>query len=189
MTPTHRSHARRAGILAVLATAAALAVPPAAGAATAAIQGTTLTVTGDDTAETITIGAEAGKLTLDGSADLGRGAQLPADGTIDVIVDGAAGDDAITVGLLAGQAHSVDVDGGAGNDVITGSRGADVLRGGDGNDRLIGGPNPAPDKDKLSGGAGNDVLVWNPGDDSDIMDGDAGADVAEINGAKGAENF
>ena len=35
----------------------------------------------------------------------------------------------------------------------------------------------------MAGGAGNDVLVWNPGDGSDVMDGDGGADEIEVNGA------
>ena len=35
----------------------------------------------------------------------------------------------------------------------------------------------------MKGGAGNDALVWNQGDGSDRADGDAGNDVAEVNGA------
>ena len=35
----------------------------------------------------------------------------------------------------------------------------------------------------MDGGAGNDMLVWNNGDGSDTMDGDAGADEVEVNGA------
>ena len=34
----------------------------------------------------------------------------------------------------------------------------------------------------MSGGNGNDVLVWNNGDGSDTMDGDAGNDEIEVNG-------
>ena len=35
----------------------------------------------------------------------------------------------------------------------------------------------------MSGGAGNDTLVWNQGDGSDINEGDAGNDASEVNGA------
>ena len=35
----------------------------------------------------------------------------------------------------------------------------------------------------MNGGAGNDTLVWNNGDGSDIVDGDAGNDGVEVNGA------
>ena len=38
----------------------------------------------------------------------------------------------------------------------------------------------------MSGGAGNDVLVWNNGDGSDTMDGDAGNDEIEVNGSANA---
>ncbi len=35
----------------------------------------------------------------------------------------------------------------------------------------------------MSGGAGNDTLVWNNGDGSDVLDGDAGNDGTEVNGS------
>ena len=35
----------------------------------------------------------------------------------------------------------------------------------------------------MNGGAGNDTLVWNQGDGSDVADGDLGNDGAEVNGA------
>ena len=38
----------------------------------------------------------------------------------------------------------------------------------------------------MSGGAGNDVLVWNNGDGSDVMDGDGGNDEIEVNGSANA---
>ena len=73
-------------------------------------------------------------------------------------------------------------DGGAGNDLLTGNNAAESSRGGDGNDRLVG----ARGGDTMDGGAGNDVLVWNNGDGSDVMDGDGGADEIEVNGAADA---
>ena len=38
-------------------------------------------------------------------------------------------------------------------------------------------------------GAGNDTFVWNPGDGSDIVEGQAGTDTLVFNGANVAENI
>lgn len=62
------------------------------------------------------------------------------------------------------------VNGGSGNDTITGSKFADDLRGGGGNDTLNGGDG----NDTLTGGSGNDVLNGGGGDDT--MTGGAGKD-------------
>ena len=80
------------------------------------------------------------------------------------------------------------VDGGSGNDTVTGSNFADDLRGGssndtlygnDGNDRLTGGSGA----DKLYGGAGEDTLVVSGSNDtSDIFDGGAGTDTLVVTG-------
>src|SRR4051812_38779296 len=41
----------------------------------------------------------------------------------------------------------------------------------------------------MFGEAGNDRMIWNPGDDSDLMEGGDGVDTAEVNGGNGAETF
>ena len=38
-------------------------------------------------------------------------------------------------------------------------------------------------------GAGDDTFVWNPGDGSDIVEGQAGADTMQFNGANVAEKI
>ena len=38
-------------------------------------------------------------------------------------------------------------------------------------------------------GAGNDTFVWNPGDGSDIVEGQAGIDTLQFNGANVTENI
>ena len=53
---------------------------------------------------------------------------------------------------------------------IIGSAGNDVVIGGHGNDVAL-------------LGAGNDTFVWNPGDGSDIVEGQAGADTLQFNGS------
>ena len=178
MTPTRTLIMRRTGAVAALAAAAAFAAPATAGAAaTPSLNGTTLTVTGDDTADAITIAEANGKLTVNGSENLGGGATAPADNTIDLVLNSGGGDDTITVATA--NLKSVTADGQAGDDLLTGNNDADALRGGDGDDRVTG----AKGDDDMEGGAGNDVLVWNNGDNSDTMDGDAGADEIEVNGA------
>ena len=71
------------------------------------------------------------------------------------------------------------LNGGSGDDVLTGSDTGDSLEGGDGNDRLVG----AKGDDVMSGGTGNDTLVWNNGDGSDFIEGGDGNDATEVNGS------
>ena len=170
----------RTSLLAAASAAAALAAFPAVASAApnAVVNGTTITVTGDATPETIAIAEAGGDITLNGVS-----VGAAADDTFDLVVDAGAGDDTISVATT--NLASVVIDGDAGNDVITGSAEADTLDGGDGNDRVVG----AQGGDTMAGGNGNDVLVWNPGDGSDTMDGDAGADDIELNGGNGAEQF
>ncbi len=73
----------------------------------------------------------------------------------------------------------------SGDDTLLGKGGADFLFGGSGNDVLTGGDGD----DQMFGEAGNDRMIWNPGDDSDLMEGGAGEDTAEINGGNGGETF
>jgi Ca2+-binding RTX toxin-like protein len=104
---------------------------------------------------------------------------VPADGAVVVVVNGGDGNDSITVLAKKTEIGSVALNGGSGDDVLTGADSGDTLDGNDGNDRLVGGQGG----DDMSGGAGNDTLVWNQGDGSDTMDGDAGNDGVEVNGA------
>ena len=83
---------------------------------------------------------------------------------------------------LGNTYNSLEIQGEAGDDLVTGGGKADTLGGGEGDDRVVG----AQGGDTMSGGAGNDVLVWNNGDGSDTMDGDAGNDEIEVNGSANA---
>jgi len=81
---------------------------------------------------------------------------------------GTAGPD-----TLLGSARRDDLIGGSGNDELYGGRGADWLRGGSGADHLYGGdgadwvvggttdglPSPIVHRERLLGGAGNDILT------------------------------
>ena len=97
------------------------------------------------------------------------------------LLDGGADND-----ILAGAAGEDLLDGRAGNDLLSGGDGIDLLDGGEGNDTLIGDRGD----DNINGGDGDDRVIWNNGDGSDIIEGGAGFDVVEVNGADGAgDNF
>jgi Ca2+-binding RTX toxin-like protein len=127
--------------------------------------------------------AEAGldkiQLNLLGGNDVLIGTGLTA-GAAGLVADGGAGNDQLT-----GSAAADELLGGDGNDTLLGAGGNDTLRGGSGNDVLTGGDGD----DRMFGDDGNDRLIWNPGDDTDLFEGGAGIDTAEVNGGNGAETF
>lgn len=83
---------------------------------------------------------------------------------------------------------SSSANGDRGDDVIVGTALADTITGGDGNDRITG----FRGDDRLFGGNGlgaddgSDTLVWNDGDGSDVVDGEAGNDTVVVNGSEAA---
>lgn len=92
-----------------------------------------------------------------------------------LVIAAGAGDDVVNAGALS-TGISLTLVGGLGNDVITGSGGNDLVLGGDGNDTAF-------------LGAGNDRFVWSPGDDNDVVEGQAGFDTLELNGANIGESI
>ena len=150
-----------------------------------------------ETIETLTLNALAGNDTatvgdLTGVADLtainllmGDGddtvnASAQANAAIALTIDGGAGNDTLT-----GSPNADTINGGAGNDTIVGLGGVDVIDGGDGNDTITGGPG----NETQLGGDGNDTFIWNPGDGSDTLLGGAGTDTMVFNGSGGNEVF
>ena len=134
-----------------------------------------MTVTSDQAADTITLAAAGGVITVNGQATT-----LAADRNAKLVVNAGDGADTVDASALAAANYStLTVNGGEGDDLLTGGSGTDDLGGDGGNDRGVG----FKGTDVLDGGAGNDVLVWNNGDGSDVVDGDIGADEVEINGA------
>ena len=97
-------------------------------------------------------------------------------------IKGGNGNDTINAAGLAAGVIGLTIDGGAGNDTITGSAGDDTLIGGDGNDFVNGGRG----NDVALLGAGNDTFVWNPGDGSDTVEGQDGTDTLVFNGSNAA---
>jgi Ca2+-binding RTX toxin-like protein len=95
----------------------------------------------------------------------------------------------VSTGAVYPNVTAVDVDGGAGDDTITGSDIADNLAGGEDDDRIIGDNNPPNTRDISAGGSGRDTLVWNPGDGNDTNEGGSETDTIEVNGGGGGEVF
>ena len=100
-------------------------------------------------------------------------------------INAGNGNDTINASGVPAGVIGLTIDGGAGNDTLTGSQGADTLIGGDGNDTVVGGRG----NDVALLGNGNDTFTWNPGDGSDIVEGQAGTDTLVFNGANVAENM
>jgi Ca2+-binding RTX toxin-like protein len=102
-----------------------------------------------------------------------------------LVVNAKGGNDTFAAtGNLAGLI-TLKVDGGAGDDTITGANGDDTLIGGDGNDFIDG--NGGADTAFM--GAGDDFFRWDPGDGSDTVEGQGGRDTMIFNGSGGDELF
>jgi Ca2+-binding RTX toxin-like protein len=118
-------------------------------------------------------------------------------------INGQGGDDSLTVGDLGGSGvQKIVFSGGEGNDVLDARESSTTIEafGGEDNDLLLGGS--AEDTFFAGGGddvvvgqrgndtayleAGDDRFIWNNGDGSDFIDGGAGFDVTQVNGADAA---
>jgi Ca2+-binding RTX toxin-like protein len=150
---------------------------------------------GDGAADSVTVNGTAGNDTIIVTGEgtsvtvTGLPEQVNIDGTeaaSDVLtIKGGDGNDTISAASLPANIIGLTIDGGAGNDFITGSQGNDALFGGDGNDLVVGGRG----NDTASLGNGDDTFVWFPGDGSDVVEGQAGTDTLIFVGANIAENI
>lgn len=132
--------------------------------------------------------AEIVRVSGDAAAVLvqGMGAEvtmLNLDGTDQVTVNLAAGNDTLDATTLAAGSAVLRVLGGDGNDVLAGGLGADSLAGDAGNDTLLGGGGD----DLMGGGDGNDLLVGGQG--SDRLLGGAGLDVFRFSPPDGTDRI
>jgi Ca2+-binding RTX toxin-like protein len=143
-----------------------------------------VTVTGTGGNDTITVTGAGASVTVTGLPEVVNinGAEAANDV---LTINAGAGNDIISAATLPAAIIGLTIDGGAGNDTITGSQGNDVLIGGDGNDFVNGGRG----NDTAQLGAGDDTFVWNPGDGSDVVEGGDGTDTLQFNGANIAENI
>ncbi|UVC06740.1 hypothetical protein IHQ71_15910 [Rhizobium sp. TH2] len=98
---------------------------------------------------------------------------------------GEGGGDLINAsGVIAG-AHQLQLDGGDGNDRITGSVNGDFVIGGDGRDHVRGGGG----NDVALLGSDADLYAWKSGDGNDVIEGQDGADRLEFSGARAGESI
>jgi Ca2+-binding RTX toxin-like protein len=192
MNATLRKPFLTAGVLAASVVALAL---PAAASATVTVDASAdpIVFQGDGADDNLVLSVSGGKIAHNlpaaqgfaSSTDLDSGTAGTQDADVagaNIVVRGGAGNDILNASALGNTYNSLEVQGEAGDDVVTGGGKADTLGGGDGDDRVVG----AQGNDLMSGAAGNDVLVWNNGDGSDTMDGDAGNDEIEVNGSANA---
>ena len=153
------------------------------------LAGTPGSGTGDGAADSVIVNGtnHADTVQISGSGTSYTVAGLPATVTVQgsegandsLAVSTFGGNDSVNAANLLAGVVKLTVDGGTGNDTITGSAGDDVLIGGDGNDTVTGGRG----NDVALLGAGNDTFVWNPGDGSDTVEGQTGVDTLQFNGA------
>jgi Ca2+-binding RTX toxin-like protein len=123
--------------------------------------------------DSIVIAGDAGGVTVSGlQATVSVFSQEAANDRL--TVNGLAGNDLLDASGLKAGGIQLTLNGGLGADVLLGSQG--LINGGDGNDVAF-------------MGVGDDVFVWNPGDDNDTIEGQAGTDTLLFNGANIAEQI
>jgi Ca2+-binding RTX toxin-like protein len=143
------------------------------GAAAAASDVITLSLSGTGAAATVQVNGLAAQTTIS-----------HFDAEDQLSVNGLGGNDRLDARALP-VSMTLVLDGGEGNDTLIGSAGADVLIGGNGNDVVVG----AKGDDTAFLGAGNDTFFWAPGDGSDTVEGGAGTDDLSFLGANAAETI
>jgi hypothetical protein len=176
--------------VALAAIAASIAVPVAAAAptVTAGVSNGTLTITGSQAPDKVTL-----RLSADGSqlqVDVGDDGSADAAfelGTFTAIdVEAGNGDDTVRIDEVHGnftKAKATRIDGQNGDDTLIGGSGNELFFGGRGNDVVDG--NGGADTASL--GAGNDTFVWDPGDGSDVVRGGGGTDTLVFTGSNDDE--
>ena len=115
-----------------------------------------LIVVGSQDRDTISVAVASGKfnVTINGLKQ-----SYPVANIVGIVVRGNDGNDTIT--LSRGVTIGGILDGGLGDDILTGSAGNDLLLGGEGDDKLLG----LGGRDVLIGGDGHDSLTGGVGDD------------------------
>jgi hypothetical protein len=180
--------ARPIGVAAAAALALSLGISGRAAAAptaAASVAHDTLTITGTNGPDQITIGLAADPNTL----VVNFGSSGPPEQSFDrttfsaIAVFLRGGDDQFSVTGPPFTDEFLTVDAGNGNDTITTGSANDLIDAGSGDDFVNGGLG----RDTASLGAGRDTFLWNPGDGSDFVDGEAGTDTLIFNGAGASE--
>jgi Ca2+-binding RTX toxin-like protein len=106
-----------------------------------------------------------------------------SNGSDEVMVNALDGDDRISASSVGAGLGKFTFDGGAGDDVLSGTNGEDVLLGGAGDDFAFGNRG----NDVIQFGDGDDIAVWRAGDGNDVIDGGAGRDALTASGSTANE--
>jgi len=173
------------GLVANLAAMAPAHTAPSS--ASASIIDRTLTITGSNAADDITISvnpANPNVLLVDFGSDGTPEQQLDRSTFDSLDVSLGNGDDRFTATGVTVPGSST-IDGGNGDDTLIGTASADFLKGGNGNDFVAGGVG----HDVAALDNGDDIFRWNNGEGSDDVDGGSGNDVLLFNGAPGGETM
>jgi Ca2+-binding RTX toxin-like protein len=96
-----------------------------------------------------------------------------------VVFNGGEGDDTLDA---TASSTAIEAFGGDGDDTLLGGSAIDTFDAGAGNDTVVG----QRGNDIADLGEGDDRFIWNNGDGSDFINGGAGFDVTQVNGADGA---
>jgi Ca2+-binding RTX toxin-like protein len=141
---------------------------------------------GDGEADSVTINGTQGDDTFGAAGDAGGINVFGLHTAVDIFfqelandrltLNALAGNDTVNASSLEADGIQLTINGGLGNDVMTGSAGDDLIVGGDGDDVAF-------------MGDGDDTFVWNPGDDNDTLEGQGGTDTMRFNGANIGENI
>jgi len=151
-------------------------VLPAITASFTAADGT-LRVAGDDLDNAIVISRDAaGTILVNHGAVVILGGPATVASTTLILFNGGPGNDVLTLDEATGALPLARLDGGIGDDVLTGGSVGDIFVGAGGNDTVV-------------GGAGEDTFIWGPGDGSDVVEGQGGRDVLTFGGSGVAEKF
>jgi Ca2+-binding RTX toxin-like protein len=138
-------------------------------------QADTVIVNGTNGDDVILVGSDASGVFVRGlTAQVTIVAPEAANDTL--VINALGGADVVDASGLAAGNIRLTLNGGDGNDQFLGSQGDDLVVGG-------------RSDDVAHLGAGDDVFVWNPGDGNDIVEGQAGLDTLQFNGANVGENI
>nr|WP_298681826.1 calcium-binding protein [uncultured Dongia sp.] len=141
----------------------------------------TAEINGGNTSDQFVVMSQATRTLIDRVGPTPSG--IDVTGVESILISANGGNDTINAGQMRDLTVQLTLDGGAGNDTIFGGIGSDILIGGSGNDVVDG--NQGNDIARL--GTGNDTFVWDPGDGSDTVDGEAGFDTMLFNGSNAGE--
>jgi Ca2+-binding RTX toxin-like protein len=105
-------------------------------------------------------------------------APVDVSGALRLSINGLGGPDTITgSGNVADLAIPVQLDGGDGDDLISGSNASELILGGPGKDVIDGNQG----NDTVLMGGDDDTFIWDPGDGSDTIEGQGGNDTLVFN--------